>query len=70
MQDGVVAALRVLGDGNWNMGAATGNMRRVGEAQEVDDRGILEHFTCELPPACLTNSISFRVFLDFRRRDV
>ena len=28
------------------MGDASGNMRRVGEYAEVDDRGILEHFTC------------------------
>ncbi len=62
MHDGVVAALRVLGDGNWNMGAATGNMRRVGESQEVDDRGILEHFTCELPLSRFMHTISSTVF--------
>lgn len=41
-----MASLRVLGDGNWNMGDASGNMRKVGDVSEIDDHGILEHFTC------------------------
>lgn len=50
VQEAAMASLRVLGDGNWNMGDASGNMRKVGDVSEVDDHGILEHFTCQYVP--------------------
>ena len=55
VQDAVIASLKVLGDGNWNMGAASGNMRRVGEpSNEADERTILENFTRQYDSTALT----------------
>ncbi|KAF9515702.1 hypothetical protein BS47DRAFT_1371949 [Hydnum rufescens UP504] len=55
VQDAVIASLKVLGDGNWNMGAASGNMRRIGDpSNEADERAILESFTHDVISHLLT----------------
>ncbi|KAF8318713.1 hypothetical protein DL93DRAFT_2132943 [Clavulina sp. PMI_390] len=54
IQDAAIASLRVLGDGNWNMGDVSGNLRKVGESQETGDRELLEHFTYDMISGLLT----------------
>ena len=44
MKDAAASALLALGDGNWRMGEGT----QVGKTKptEVDEKTVLEHFTC------------------------
>ena len=55
VQDAAASALLTLGDGNWRMGEGA----QVGKTKttEVDERTVLEHFTCETLPL-LTTTIS------------
>jgi len=53
VQDAVIDALRTLGDGNWNMGVSTGNMRKVGESVDAGQPDVLEHFTCKTRISCV-----------------
>ena len=51
LQDAVGPALQMLGDGNWKMGEGV-QVGKAAKAAEVDERIILEHYTCML--ACPT----------------
>ena len=44
VKDAAASALLTLGDGNWRMGEGT----QVGKTKptEVDEKTVLEHFTC------------------------
>ena len=55
VQDAAASALLTLGDGNWRMGEGT----QVGgktKTTEVDERTVLEHFTCASNPKSLPPS--------------
>ena len=45
VQDAAASALLTLGDGNWKMGQGT-QIGKTKQPGEVDERTVLEHFTC------------------------
>ena len=48
VRDAAASALLTLGDGNWKMGQGT-TIGKTKTPGEVDERTVLEHFTCTSP---------------------
>ena len=49
VQDAVASALMTLGDGNWRMGEGVQVGQKAPKIADIDERTILEHYTCKPP---------------------
>ena len=60
VQDAVASALMTLGDGNWRMGEGVQLGQKAPKIADIDERTILEHYTCK-PPLCFAMLTSLTI---------